>query len=65
MNNLANSYGRLGRHEEALAMSEKSFEFFRRNLLLKDHPYLGEGRLVTWYGMHCCMLHVIFCVINR
>ena len=45
MGNLANSYSRLGRHEEALEMKEKTLEFFRR-VLPENHPDIGEGDAV-------------------
>ncbi len=42
MNNLANSYSYLGRHQEALEMGEKTLEFYRR-VLPENHPDIGEG----------------------
>ena len=45
MNNLANSYSALGRHNEALAMREKTLEFYRR-VLPENHPDIGEGDVV-------------------
>ena len=42
MNNLANSYSALGRHQEALEMKEKTLEF-RRRVLPENHPSIGEG----------------------
>ena len=42
MNNLANSYSALGRHQEALEMEEKTLEF-RRRVLPENHPDIGEG----------------------
>ncbi len=44
MNNLASSYSKLGRHEEALAMSERALEFDRR-VLPENHPDIGEGHV--------------------
>ena len=41
MNNLANTYGDLGRYADALALKEKVLEF-RRRVLPEDHPHLGE-----------------------
>ncbi len=41
MSNLANTYGALGRHADALAMKEKVLEF-RRRVLPEDHPGIGE-----------------------
>ena len=45
MNNLADSYFRLGRHDEALEMREKTLEFCRR-VLPENHPDIGEGDAV-------------------
>jgi hypothetical protein len=42
MNNLAATYGALGRHADALAMGERALEFHRR-VLPADHPDIGEG----------------------
>ncbi len=42
MNNLAQTYGDLGRHADALAMEERALEFWRR-VLSADHPSIGEG----------------------
>ena len=42
MNNLANSYSDLGRHQEAVEMGEKTLEFYRR-VLPENHPDIGEG----------------------
>ena len=41
MNNLALTYGDLGRHADALVLREKVLEF-RRRVLPEDHPHLGE-----------------------
>jgi tetratricopeptide (TPR) repeat protein len=40
MNNLANAYSALGRHQDALAMGEKALEFQRR-VLPENHPDIG------------------------
>jgi hypothetical protein len=40
MNNLANLYYDLGRHQEALVMKEKTLEF-RRRVLPENHPEIG------------------------
>ena len=40
MNNLANTYGALGRHQDALVLQEKTLEF-RRRVLPENHPDLG------------------------
>ena len=45
MNNLANSYSALGRHEEALAMREKTLAF-RCRVLPENHADIGEGDAV-------------------
>jgi hypothetical protein len=42
MNNLASTYHKLGRHADALAMTERALEFLRR-VLPADHPHIGEG----------------------
>ena len=41
MSGLANTYGDLGRHADALALKEKVLEFQRR-VLPEDHPEIGE-----------------------
>jgi hypothetical protein len=41
MSNLANTYGALGRHADALVLQEKVLEFQRR-VLPEDHPEIGE-----------------------
>ena len=51
MNNLALSYSKLGRHNEALAMRERVLEF-RRRVLPEDHPDIGEGHV--WGSFACC-----------
>jgi hypothetical protein len=43
MGNLASTYYALGRHADALAMTEQVLEF-RRRVLPADHPDIGEGR---------------------
>ena len=40
MGNLANTYLALGRHQDALAMREKTLEFQRR-VLPENHPEIG------------------------
>ena len=40
MNNLANTYYALGRHQDALVMQEKTLEF-RRRVLAENHPDIG------------------------
>ena len=42
MAGLAASYSALGRQQEAVEMTEKTLEFFRR-VLPEDHPDIGEG----------------------
>ena len=42
MGNLASTYSDLGRHDDALAMSERVLEFQRR-VLPENHPDIGEG----------------------
>ena len=55
MNNLSFSYAHFGRHTDALVMREKVLEF-RRRVLPKDHPDIGEvdvvlhGLVVTRMG---------------
>jgi hypothetical protein len=41
MNNLAASYGAVGRHADALVLEEKVLELHRR-VLPEDHPDIGE-----------------------
>ena len=40
MGNLANRYFALGRHQDALAMQEKTLEFMRR-VIPENHPHIG------------------------
>jgi hypothetical protein len=40
MNNLADTYSALGRHQDALVMKEKALEF-RRRVLPENHPDIG------------------------
>ena len=40
MNNLATTYGALGRQQDALALEEKTLEFQRR-VLPENHPNIG------------------------
>ncbi len=40
MSNLADTYSALGRHQDALAMEEKTVEF-RRRVLPENHPDIG------------------------
>ena len=50
MNNLSETYSALGRHADALAMSEEVLEF-RRRVLPANHPDIGEG--CAWRdGLH-------------
>ncbi len=42
MNNLAEMYRALGRHVDAVALSEQVLEFWRR-VLPANHPEIGEG----------------------
>ena len=42
MNNLANTYGALGRHQDALVLQEKTLEF-RRRVLPENHPNTGTS----------------------
>ena len=41
---LADTYSKLGRHADALAMQERVLEFYRR-VLPENHPSIGEGRV--------------------
>ena len=54
MSGLASSYSKLGRHEEALAMSERVLEF-RRRVLPENHPDIGEGHVRS--GDACALLN--------
>ncbi len=40
MNNLATTYSKLGRHQDALALQEKALEFYRC-ALPENHPGIG------------------------
>ena len=40
MGNVAETYGALGRHQDALVLKEKTLEFFRR-VLPENHPNIG------------------------
>ena len=40
MCNLANTYGALGRNQDALVLKEKTLEF-RRRVLAANHPHIG------------------------
>ena len=40
MNNLADTYSALGRHQDALELQEKTLEF-RRRVLPQNHPEIG------------------------
>ena len=50
MNNLAETYSALGRHDDALAMQERVLEF-RRRVLPENHPLIGEGDV--WCLISC------------
>jgi len=43
MLNLASTYSKLGRHNDALALQERTLEFWRR-VLPKNHPKIGAMR---------------------
>ena len=51
MNNLANTYSALGRHQDALVMGEKTLEF-RRRVLPENHPYIGISYLNLGISCH-------------
>ena len=55
--NLAGSYSKLGRHEDALAMHERVLEFYRR-VLPEDHPKIGEGCVGS--GVACSLIFADF-----
>ena len=40
MGNLAETYSKLGRHQDALVLQEKTLEF-RRRVLPENHPNIG------------------------
>ena len=42
MNNLADTYSALGRHEDALELQEKTLEF-RRRVLPENDPQIGAA----------------------
>jgi hypothetical protein len=52
MGDLGKTYSDLGRHEDALALKEKTLEFYRR-VLPESHPDIGEG--------HC--LDTVACLV--
>ncbi len=60
MGDLAQTYSKLGRHSEALAMRESVLEF-RRRVLPAEHPGIGEGRV--WSAAVCFFLSECFYVI--
>ena len=62
MSNLASSYSKLGRHEEALAMDELVLDF-RRRVLPENHPDIGEGRVMS--GDACALLNWARCFCLR
>ena len=45
MSNIAGTYGELGRHQDALALQEKTLEFYRR-VLPENHPSIGVMQFV-------------------
>ena len=51
MNNLANTYSALGRHQDALVMGEKTLEF-RRRVLPDNHPHIGISCLNLGISCH-------------
>jgi tetratricopeptide (TPR) repeat protein len=53
MNNLANSYDDIGRHEDALVLREKVLEF-RRRVLPEEHPEIGEVDVFWWFALVGC-----------
>jgi len=53
MNNLANTYSALGRHQDALLLKEETLEFQRR-VLPENHPDIGATRL--WFLQICCLI---------
>ena len=55
MSNLASSFSKLGRHEDALKAQERVLEF-RRRVLPENHPDIGEGRVGS--GVACGLLIV-------
>ena len=57
MQGLSNSYGDLGRHNEALAMRESVLEF-RRRVLPENHPDIGEGHVRS--GDACAFMIMTF-----
>ena len=57
MNNLANTYGALGRHQDALALLEKALDFFRR-VLPQNHPHIAQSCYnVSFNLVRCGDLH--------
>ncbi len=52
MNNLANTYGSVGRLEDAAAMHQRTLEF-RQRVLPEDHPTIGAA---LCYGCDDCLI---------
>ena len=52
MNNLANTYGSVGRLDDAAAMHQRTLEF-RQRVLPEDHPTIGAA---LCYGCDDCGL---------
>jgi hypothetical protein len=55
MNNLANTYRSLGRHDASLAMLEHLLEFRKQNLA-EDDPDLGEVSAATHASSACSIV---------
>jgi hypothetical protein len=52
MSNLASSYSKLGRHEDALAMQERVLELYRR-VLPENNPDIGKWRVRSCVATFC------------
>ena len=59
MNNLAETYSALKRHDDALAMQERVTEFRRRTQIISGipafHPFV-ESEDYVWHGIACFRL---------
>jgi hypothetical protein len=53
MNNLAETYSALGRHDDALAMQERVTEFRRRTQIISRIPAFVESEDYVWHGIAC------------
>ena len=64
MSTLAATYGELGRHQDALALREKTLEF-RRRVLPENDPEIGVMRLCLLVGRVLLMRSVLGSAMNE